>query len=127
MVGLLGLGLGAATATPALADASGTPAAGSTALDGLPLPDRATGAAALPALPRADPHRASCRSVPATPSGRSRASLLPPGADDVRVTATWHALHRTNRARIGDDPDLILPGTRLVVPDLTAPDREEHP
>jgi nucleoid-associated protein YgaU len=53
--------------------------------------------------------------------------LLPPGAEDTRVIETWHALHRANHSRIGDDPDLILPGTRLVVPDLTAPDREEQP
>ena len=39
----------------------------------------------------------------------------------------WHRLHRANTARIGADPDLILPGTRLVVPGPSSPtDREER-
>lgn len=38
---------------------------------------------------------------------------------DQEVTAAWHRLHRANAERIGPDPDLVLPGTRLVVPELT--------
>jgi hypothetical protein len=40
---------------------------------------------------------------------------------DREITAAWHRLHRVNAERIGADPDLILPGTRLVVPELTLP------
>ena len=52
--------------------------------------------------------------------------LLPAGADAPDVTEAWHRLHRANTARIGADPDLILPGTRLVVPGQLAPHREER-
>ncbi|MBO8197081.1 transglycosylase family protein [Streptomyces smyrnaeus] len=34
-------------------------------------------------------------------------------ADEHQVAGGWHALYDTNRATIGDDPDLILPGQRL--------------
>jgi hypothetical protein len=59
-------------------------------------------------------------------------ALLPASAGDVETTRAWHRLHHANLSRIGTDPDLILPGTYLVVPDL-APDprapspREEAP
>ncbi len=132
VVGVLGLGLGAAVTGPALADASGT-AAGAGALDGLAVPDRATGSA-----PQAATHpvlretRPAVRVRPGDSLWAIANRLLPAGADDARVTAAWHRLHRANLARIGDDPDLIQPGTRLVVPDLRTPDdaaphREEHP
>ena len=39
-----------------------------------------------------------------------------PAPTDAVVTAAWHRLHRANLARVGPDPDLIHPGTRLVVP-----------
>jgi resuscitation-promoting factor RpfA len=56
------------------------------------------------------------------------ADLLPARSTDEEITRGWHLLHRVNAARIGTDPDLILPGTHLVVPDLSAaPDREETP
>lgn len=41
---------------------------------------------------------------------------LPPDADDQAVCAAWHRLARVNRTVLGDDPDLIHPGTRLRVP-----------
>ncbi|MEO5708411.1 MAG: LysM domain-containing protein [Nocardioidaceae bacterium] len=134
VVGVLGLGLGALSA-PALADTAVAPPTGDRVagvLDGLTVPDRATGAAS-PA-PRTL-GRAARRSVLVRPGDSLWAiagRLLPPGADDARVVAAWQALHRTNHDRIGDDPDLIQPGTRLMVPDLApshpaATDREEHP
>jgi nucleoid-associated protein YgaU len=42
--------------------------------------------------------------------------LLPPTAGDHEITATWHQLLRANADRIGADPDLIFPGTRLLLP-----------
>lgn len=41
---------------------------------------------------------------------------LPPNAGDADVAASWPMWFRHNRARIGPDPDLIHPGTRLRVP-----------
>jgi hypothetical protein len=52
--------------------------------------------------------------------------LLPPSATDAQITGAWHRLHRANLSRIGSDPDLILPGTHLAVPDL-APDLSAPP
>lgn len=44
--------------------------------------------------------------------------LLPAGAGNGHITVAWHRLHAANRAAIGPDPDLVLPGTRLHVPPL---------
>jgi nucleoid-associated protein YgaU len=41
---------------------------------------------------------------------------LPAGASDAQVAAAWPRWWDANRAAIGADPDLIHPGTRLVVP-----------
>jgi nucleoid-associated protein YgaU len=41
---------------------------------------------------------------------------LGPGASDAEVAAAWPAWHRANRAVIGADPDLILPGQVLRKP-----------
>jgi hypothetical protein len=54
------------------------------------------------------------------------AQLLPPSATDAQITGAWHRLHHANLSRIGSDPDLILPGTHLAVPDL-APDLSAPP
>lgn len=45
---------------------------------------------------------------------------LPAGADDGEVAAAWPAWYAANRAVIGEDPDLLLPGQRLVPPERTA-------
>lgn len=42
---------------------------------------------------------------------------LPPAAADREVAALTQAIYRTNHARIGPDPDLIFPGTRLKAPE----------
>jgi len=137
---VLGLGVTLAaggTAGPALAAGSPGPGAAPTsaaaALSGLPLPDRTTGVdltatAATPSL-RPVPARSSGRSGSVRPAtvvvrpGDSlwalAAALLPAGADDAEITAAWHRLHRVNADVIGEDPDLIRPGTRLRVPHLT--------
>jgi resuscitation-promoting factor RpfA len=44
------------------------------------------------------------------------AEHLPPGAPSARVDRAWRALYDANRPRLGDDPDLIRPGTVLRLP-----------
>ncbi|WP_309059562.1 transglycosylase family protein [Streptomyces sp.] len=41
-------------------------------------------------------------------------------ATDERVRGGWRGLYEANRSAIGADPDLILPGQRLALPDGTA-------
>lgn len=110
VLALCGVALGTVAAAPAQAG-----------LGGLDLPDRSVGGGrtALPPSP-------TVRVVTVRP-GDSLWSitrrLLPPGADDASVAAAWPRLHLHNRDRIGADPDLIRPGTRLRVPERlsTAP------
>jgi LysM domain len=90
-------------------------------LSGLPLPVRAV----------APPHRS--RSVTAAHTGRGprtpivvvapgdslwriAAADLPPRAPDARIAARWRAIYAANRDVIGPDPDVIVPGQRLVLP-----------
>jgi hypothetical protein len=122
---LVGAGLGVAlTAGLATAPTLAAPPGGPDPLTGLPLPDRPTGSA------RAAATAASAAATVVVRPGQSlwsiTADLLPASATDADITIAWHRLHRANAGRIGTDPDLILPGTRLVVPRLApAPDREE--
>lgn len=114
-------------------------------LTGLPVPDRATGTglattgtaraahAPTPAAARADrprEARAAVSTVVVRP-GQSlwtiAEDLLPEPASDQQVTTAWQRLHCANAESIGPEPDLILPGARLLVPDLTVPIREEVP
>ena len=64
------------------------------------------------------------------------AGLVAPGADDAEIDRAWRVIYADNRERIGDDPDLLHPGTTLTVPDLgstpvtnpaTRPTRSRHP
>jgi hypothetical protein len=43
------------------------------------------------------------------------------------VTTAWHRVYRANVARVGPDPDLVRPGTRLAVPDLSSATHREDP
>lgn len=92
------------------------------ALDGLPMPDRATGG----------PQRRTSRAqhvvvvVPGDSLWRIARALLPDDATDARLAAAARALHVGNRRTIGADPDLVLPGQRLVVPP-DFPDPTTHP
>src|SRR3954451_4988218 len=95
-----------------LALAAGAPAVAD--LTGLPLPDRTTGSARTTPALRTHGDTVVVHRGDSLWSISSR--LLAGAATDARVTRTWHRLHRANRARIGPDPDRILPGTRLVVP-----------
>lgn len=92
----------AAPAPGALADDTG--------IAGLPLPDRAVGPAH--AVPVA-------RTVVVSPGDclwTIAAAGLPGGASDASITARWRAIYRLNRTVIGADPDLVVPGQRLVLP-----------
>jgi resuscitation-promoting factor RpfA len=54
---------------------------------------------------------------------RLSAARLPQDAPDAAVTAAWHRLYDDNRDLIGDDPDHIEPGQRLVLPEGADGDR----
>lgn len=44
------------------------------------------------------------------------AGHLPPGATDARIAIDWPRWYTANRSVIGADPNLLLPGQRLVPP-----------
>lgn len=93
---------------------------------GLPLPDRATALSRMAgAFERADRarHRERASSNPERVTVRAGDTLwrlaartLPAAAADALVTDRWHRLYELNRDVIGDDPDLIRPGQRLLLP-----------
>jgi hypothetical protein len=99
-----------ATAAPALAG-SGTDAQHGMpqVLAGLPFPSRATDLAA-----QTGPEVV-------VRSGDSLWAIterrLADGASDADITSGWQALYARNREVVGDDPSLIHPGQRLVLPD----------
>ena len=55
-------------------------------------------------------------SDPATASGTSPQPTFPSTAGPDEIAARWRAIYRLNRTLIGADPNLILPGQRLVLP-----------
>jgi nucleoid-associated protein YgaU len=118
----LGVTLGAGLAVPTLATADPPPRPVS--LSGLTLPDRTTGVGlattARPAIGRqaTSPRPPYVDVRPGDSLWRIARSLLGPAATDVEITHVWHRIHRLNLDRIGADPDLIRPGTRLTVPPL---------
>jgi LysM domain len=139
VVAVLGVTAGTAAAAGAVADTGhvSSPASPVSALSGLPLPDRAVGAGPATPAPRAavasHPREVVVR--PGDSLWSIAADLLGRGAGDAEVTAAWHRLHDANRSRVGD-PDLIHPGQRLLVPELSpghpahaprGPRGEEHP
>jgi LysM repeat protein len=126
----VGVSLTLTTAGPSSADPHGRGPA-RPGLTGLALPDRTTGAAALSTPTRAAAPPARKPAVVTVRPGDSlwsiASGLLGAGAGDAAVTRAWHRLFDANHHRVGADPDLIRPGTRLVVPGDLAPDREERP
>lgn len=89
-----------------------------TALAGLPLPDRAVAGAA--SRPRTEHRRGEPQRTVLVRPGDTLWSLaardLAAGSPDVLVAAHWHAIYAANRALIGPDPDVIVPGQRLRLP-----------
>jgi hypothetical protein len=117
-----------AQASGPAADHAARPAVSETLLVGLPLPDRTTSTTAW--LAQLGRHTATHRSPSAQPS-----VVVAPGdslwaiaerslhnnddlddLDDLAVERRWRAIYRANREVIGADPDLIVPGQRLVLP-----------
>ncbi|MDP9445166.1 MAG: LysM peptidoglycan-binding domain-containing protein [Actinomycetota bacterium] len=92
-------------------------------LHGLPLPDRP------PVAVQTRRHHPAASGTAAVRPGDSlwviAARHLPPVATDAEVAAAWPRWYAANRDRIGPDPDLILAGTRLVVPAGTVPEEPE--
>ena len=87
------------------------------ALAGLPVPDRAVGTTGR-AVAGVRISTGDCLWYVAD-------RALPAHADNAEITAAWHAIHRANLDRIGADPDLVHPGTVLLIPDLDPPPRKE--
>lgn len=127
-----------------------TPLAVRTALTGLGLPDRAEGGAPpqreekRPPRPGTSGETARAAVVTHALHGTHRvhageslwsiAEGMLPGAGPSRLDGLWRRIYRVNRREIGADPDLIVPGTTLLLP-VTAPkqrldrpgDRGSHP
>ncbi len=96
--------------------AQGRQVSPSTSLVGLALPERA-GASTRRPLAGAPASRTIRVQSGDTLWSLSK-GLLPPGATDAEIVLGWQVIHHHNRAVIGADPDLILPGTELSIPDL---------
>jgi hypothetical protein len=116
-----GVGLVGSLGPPVHADPSRSP------LAGLPLPDRPTASATRPTGERPEAtsatvirdggHRArTVRVVRGDSLWALAVDGLPEGASLADVDQRWRAIHAANRAVIGDDPDLILPGQQLRLP-----------
>jgi resuscitation-promoting factor RpfA len=144
----LGLGIATAAAAPAAAaahppptpsvsaqwrlDRPASPSAALSAARGVrPPPSLDRPAAAPPAERRPTGPRSAVtgsRSAVTVQPGDSlwaiAARQLGPGATAADVAASWPRWYAANRAVIGPDPDLILPGQRLVPP---PPSTEELP
>ncbi len=92
------------------------------------VPDRATVAPAAPALepagtrfvPRVVPAAAAEAATVVVRRGDTLWHLarrhLPAGATDAQIARAWPLWYAANRAVIGPDPGLLLPGQRLRVP-----------
>jgi len=138
----LRLALGLAVAAGPAAAASGVGTAHATgpvtrtataSPDGLPDLDRPAGAPPA-AEPRAEPgipNRATApqRRVVVVRPGDTlwaiAAERLGPGARDCDIAAEWPRWYTANRAQIGPDPDLLMPGQRLRRPAPHPTTREE--
>jgi hypothetical protein len=107
--------LGVAVGTgPAWSDPGAGPG-----IAGLQLPDRVTATAAAPAS--LVPRRVRVR--PGDTLWAIAVRELPGRTPDPAVARAWRRLAAANTDRLGDDPDLIFPGTVLRVPPLGSPDR----
>ncbi|MGH3316663.1 MAG: LysM peptidoglycan-binding domain-containing protein [Nocardioidaceae bacterium] len=86
-------------------------------LGGLPVPDRPWGTRAAPRTTRSEPEHVRVRRGDSlwTIAAQHPADRASPPSQ-TEIAAAWPRWFDLNRTRIGDDPDLIRPGTRLVVP-----------
>lgn len=124
------LSWGATTAQPVGAStARPTPAPRVTPPDPTPVAVPGTQRAPSPSVSPASPPSTGRATAAASPSATGRAhtvvagetlwgiarEALGPSATDARVASTWPLIHERNRAVIGDDPDLIHPGTVLTL------------
>jgi nucleoid-associated protein YgaU len=91
------------------------PAHAGSDLDGLPFPDRGT---------TAEPTTVSTGGHHVVQAGESLWSIatdtLAPDATAAQVASTSASWYDANRAAIGPDPDLLLPGQQLTAPDAEA-------
>ena len=97
-------------------------------LEGLPLPDRATGrpvavvdedaapGRAVVARPPGERTARTVRVVPGDTLWGLATADLPADATPAAVDERWRTIHAANREVIGADPDLILPGQQLRLP-----------
>lgn len=108
-----GVALTTSLASPATADQGGP-------LGGLAMPDRTVG------RHLAKPEHTRIKVTAGSSLWSIAEAALPDEAGNAEITAAWHALHRTNSDRVGNDPDLIFPGTTLQIPDLNEHDRKDH-
>ena len=84
---------------------------------GLPMPDRAVGPAHHRTPQRPADHQPGTVVVqPGDSLWHLAAAGLPLDAGPDAIAARWHAIYALNRTLIGADPNLILPGQRLVIP-----------
>jgi hypothetical protein len=121
---VLGVTVAGGLALPAGADpvgAAGPATVHRVGVVGLPLPDRASGGL----TPHGAPPSATVVVVPGDSLWRIAERLLPADASDYEVTDAWRRIYATNAARLGPDPDRVLPGTALDIPDLIRHHREE--
>jgi nucleoid-associated protein YgaU len=85
-------------------------------LAGLPLPDRAVAPRhGGPADHRAPPPEAVVVR-PGDTLWAISARGLPPDSPAATIASRWHVIYATNRSLIGSDPDVIVPGQRLLLP-----------
>jgi hypothetical protein len=90
-----------------------------TALEGLPLPDRATAGPSSRPGRRAPTEIARVVVRPGDSLWRIARDQLSDSATDAEVSRAVDALYAANRQRIGPDPDRIRPGQHLDFPDPT--------
>ncbi len=131
VLGALGVAVSGGLAAPALArdEPAGAPASVEV-LSGLPYPDRARGdrASACTTPPERSAH-ARPVVTPASPPLARRHVVVPgdtlwdlaardlsPDASAADVSDRWQRIYRRNRAAVGPDPDLLVPGTSLELP-----------
>ncbi len=102
-------------------DGSGSASATALPLDGLPLPD----------LPEVTSPPRSLDALVRVRPGDSLWSLaaehLGPAAPDPAVDRLWRRWYAANRAVVGPEPDLLLPGQLLRPPDIQPPRRRTSP